>query len=515
MTEINQQDFTDAQDLILAYFNENYPEIETARGSAIRTLVINSAAAILALINKDIEILKNSQSLLGIEFLTDIDESVVEGIISNWLITRNTGSPSRGIARIVVSSDIEYSVTAGNKFLTEDGVEYQVTTSAIYSSTPDEGEELLLQDAENNRYFFLVPIESTEMGVSSIQANTIMALSPETFISDKIIFIESYTDFSTGNSIETISELLDRARTAITVRDLVTSKSINAVLRDQFSEILQVTTTGMGDREMIRDKAYPTSFHTGGKADVWVRASLTPIREVVTKTILSSPVAVELIAPDTPIYKIEEIQAIIDGELTTLSDDDYTITYSVNNWGNTSYEALLEGPLAARFSSKEKIIITFADQSLFGSTIIIKTIRPALINSIQDFIDLEDNRVSVSDILVKGFVPVFINLDVYYDVKRYSETISEIVLKNDIMSYVNNIPSGESLVVSKIADIFHNYGVKKVHLPLTINGVLVTMSEETFSSTDELIIPNTTIFTQNVVNYFIEEKDITLYRTIV
>jgi hypothetical protein len=77
--------------------------------------------------------------------------------------------------------------------------------------------------------------------------------------------------------------MLTRAPTAISVRDLNSARSIDAVLREEFPEIDEVFVTGMGDpemrRDMISEDATHLHVHVGGCTDIYLRCPLTTSQE--------------------------------------------------------------------------------------------------------------------------------------------------------------------------------------------------------------------------------------------
>jgi hypothetical protein len=65
-------------------------------------------------------------------------------------------------------------------------------------------------------------------------------------------------------------------------------------------------------------------------------------------------------------------------------------------------------------------------------------------------------------------------------------------LKKDIFTYVNTIPFGGELHASNIVDICHNYGIKRVDLPIDMQGQIFCPDGTVISlnDSDVLTIPN-------------------------
>jgi hypothetical protein len=274
---------TDADRVEAENFMEQYlvdklkDKADFSKGSAVRDLVIGAMAYIFAYLKKERDYIRARQSLLLLGTLTGTDaDDAVDEIMSNWFLTRKTGRKATGRVTVYLSKSIDVSIPATTMF-------YKTSTAVFYPNSkstltygPDDLLPIRNSNGEISAYSFDVPVIAADTGVDyNVDPGP---FSDFTRFSAYILRVENQNAISTGTEIESTVDLLDRAPTAITVRDLNSSRSIDATLRDNF-EIDQVSVIGYGDSEMIRDliaeEATGTRIHAGGCVDVFLRQPIT------------------------------------------------------------------------------------------------------------------------------------------------------------------------------------------------------------------------------------------------
>ena len=107
---------------------------------------------------------------------------------------------------------------------------------------------------------------------------------------------------------------------------------------------------------------------------------------------------------------------------------------------------------------------------------------------------LDAERFACADYLVKAVLPCFVSLDLSIVKKHPTDTYDSLrlnKLKQDIFTYINTIPFGEDLYVSKIVDLCHNYDIARVDLPVVLKGDIFCNDGTllTITDTDYLSIP--------------------------
>jgi hypothetical protein len=512
MAEILESDIQNAESVLISFINETFPAIETRTGSAFRSLVITPAATMYALFRKELAAFNESLNILDVD-LSTVDESVMEAQLNNFIITRKDGSTSSGIIKISVLTDKEYIVPVGTVFLTEDETEFSPTEDLVVPAGS------LLSDGETS--FFLVNVTSNSVTSTIVAQDTVFTLNSLSFIDNAVSGIAAYADFSQGRAQETIEEFRDRATESITVRDLVTKKSINAVLKEEFAEVLDVVTSGYGDLEMLRDLIRPFNIHKGGDVDIFVRTDRIPATVTIDR-IVPAELRIDLSGVEVPILKIGAILKLEDNFSETLEEGvDYVIEYLASpNWPSAQFLDVFLARYSARFSPQELIRINILKPELESKQLRIHVTRPNNIQGIQDFVDHEDNRVLTSSILVRSQCPVFISMHIAYNRKVFDAPPDLAGIRSNILDYINNAAGAERLQVSKIVKIVQEAeGVHDVELPLTVNAEVhkTDGSVETLSFSNELEISESKPigFSQRICQYIVKEADISFSEIII
>lgn len=492
-----------AEDAILAYLQENNPELDLSRGTGLRDTLVKLAASGLALFRSEAKLAKESFSLKRIlEGLGDdvdtTDTSIVDNAVSNYFVTRKVGDLATGFLKVTVVRSKEYLIP--NSFIWRIDTEAYFTIGQVNISPEITTGVKALYPTSGGKFFFLVPIIASSVGS---EFNKVAGVAAEADNLDpSVSTVVTYDDITGGLDEETNSELVARAQQAITVRDLNTRKSIPFVLKENFLFLRKVIAIGYGDPEMQRDVLHsPTSIivsnvHFGGNIDVWVRTSEDPEIKVITKVVDPSGQVV-LSAPDTPLYRVFSVSTSADVPIL----DDLDFTYSAD--GNVNHRA--ESLINARFSQFEILTISGLD-AYIGQDVRIRVTRPEKISELQAFVDSEDNRVIACVSVVRGLIPVFIEMTVAYK-SLDGEAIDEVGLAKEIAAYVNDVDPNKDLKTSEIAAIAQRFSnVDSIQLPITLRVTIEVPdgTTDTFTTDNIVDIPSRpeVCLTNRTVAYF-------------
>jgi len=274
------QDRVDAENFLEQFLRDRVPG-DYGKGSALRDLAVTAFANIFAYLRQDNDNTRRRQSLLllGQDSGADVDDMVDE-ILSNFFITRKTGRKSRGVATFYFSRVLEDNesliIPLTALFSAASSLTYQIDATADLVYTADNMLPVFDTTGVVVEYALRVPLIATAPGVS-------YDIDPSSFVgwnfrNPYLTRIENASRFTGGGDKETTDEMLARAPTAISVRDLNSARAIDAVLREEFSELEDVFVTGFGDPEMVRDivteLATRTRIHSGGFTDVYLKSPL-------------------------------------------------------------------------------------------------------------------------------------------------------------------------------------------------------------------------------------------------
>jgi hypothetical protein len=531
--QISDDVISQARAKVKAILQERVPNMDLRRGGPMNDLLLNGVALGLALVEQRISEFATTQSLLnaqqaGVDWTT-IDPTVIDAILSNWFITRKEGGYSRGLVQVIVSYNKLYFVPKDFQFTTVDGTAYITETAFTVQypsdTTPADSIPLRDYDTANGLYFFTIPVVALNVGLNDISAGT--ALSVPIAFDNKYLSASAYSNFSGGAAPETTEALIARSKDAITLRNNLSKKAISANLKDQFPTITDIGIIGYGDREQLRDLTSGLNVHLGGKVDIFPRTGTYPTVAIIDRTFDNSgKIVLSPFGPNTdpsPIYQVKgvfltsEADKYLNYSDVTLDTDAFTVTrepltefFTIANVPDVTL-----APLATAFSPLEQITIqatdvaTYANQSM---TLVLSGLFGVM--DIYNFVISDTNRVIAADQLVRAPIPCFVTVPLKYAMDNTGTVIDTAALTQAIQDYINSIPMGSELYVSKIIDLAHSAGVSKVKLPLTVTGSILAPDGSTISlsSSDSLVVPNRFSLGMSAKNtaFFIDQNSITL-----
>lgn len=293
MAEITivEQDLIDGENLLEQILGDQIPEGDFSKGGALRDFAVKALASIFAYLKKESDTIRGRQSLLLLQALAEAGESdvddAVDEILSNWYITRKTGRNSRGTVTVHFSQkpgdDETIEIPTNAAFFKTPALLFRPDSDSTLLYNADDMSAVVDSDGVVTSYTITVPLISAAVGAEyDVEPGS---FADYTRFNPYILSVENTTKFTGGASTETTSEMLSRSETAISVRDLNSPRSIDVTLKEEFTNIDDLTVVGYGDDEMIRDliteEAANTRIHSGGYVDIYLR---NPILESKTYT---------------------------------------------------------------------------------------------------------------------------------------------------------------------------------------------------------------------------------------
>ncbi len=286
---ITSQDFYDAEDFLVEYLSEHIPEASFQRGSAIRDFAVSAFVLIYAYLRGEANGIRVRQSVQSISEqidagTPDMDQSLDE-VLSNWFINRRDGSRSRMTAQMHFSKKENVSLTSSVAFwrdvshafyLDVTASPYVISITSLFPNFDSTGNLIdyvadvpLIAAAAGDDYVFspgrFARVVSTEGNIPNLT------------------YVDHQVASSSATSEEDSAALLARSQTAIAVRNLINNRSVDATLKETFTDIQSTLTIGMGEPEMARDLVTELGshirLHIGGKYDTFVELSNTQVEE--------------------------------------------------------------------------------------------------------------------------------------------------------------------------------------------------------------------------------------------
>ena len=277
---VSQIDIDRADTYLTAYLAGNIPAADFSEGSAIRDFVVKALAYIFAFFRNEANDLAVHNSLLKLQQLPESQSvaDAVDALLSNWFVTRNDGASASLSTTLHFSQASDVTIVPAARFFRTASLIY---TTGLTSSLVIPASQLLPNlnaDGTVSDYTCVVTLKATAIGTAYNMAPGIFA-SADPF-NPYFLYAENVTDGYDGKDIETTAQLLTRAPTAISVRNLINQRSIDAVLRENFPTLNFIRVIGMGDPEMMRDYVNEgvthLRIHLGGYSDIFVALNRTP-----------------------------------------------------------------------------------------------------------------------------------------------------------------------------------------------------------------------------------------------
>ena len=291
---ITQVDIENADAFLTAYLQANIPTADFSQGGVVRDYVVTSMAYIFAFFRNEANDIAAHTSLLKLQQLpasTSVDAGV-DAILSNWFLTRNAGKPASLPTKLHFSQASDVTIQPTTQFTRAPGFVYTtgLTQSLVVPAsqlTPN-----LNADGTVADYSCYVTLVASAVGTGYNAAPGIFsAVDP---FSPYFVYAENTDIGYNGKDVETTSQLLTRAPTAISVRNLINQRSIEATLSENF-DLTFLRVIGMGDPEMMRDFVNEGlghfQMHLGGYTDIFVSLDRMPFVETL-------PIGAAVIRPD-------------------------------------------------------------------------------------------------------------------------------------------------------------------------------------------------------------------------
>jgi hypothetical protein len=280
---ISQEDITAAETFLAEYLTEAVPEASFQVGSAVRDLAVKAFAHIFAFLRGESGHIADMLSLQRIAQDTSIAsgtesadvKQMVDEILSNWFISRNSGIYARMTAQFHFAQRATVTLRNDTKFWRSSTLAFYLdTNNSTYVVTGDAMRPVYDTRGRLVDYIVDIPLRASRAGASyNIPAGRFIKIETPAGI-PYLSYVSHTDDVSSGRETETTSEFISRAQTAITVRNMVNNRSIDAVLQNEFTQILSTLTIGMGEAEMIRDRRVETGahleLHLGGHYDTYL-----------------------------------------------------------------------------------------------------------------------------------------------------------------------------------------------------------------------------------------------------
>ena len=287
---VSKTDLRDAEAFLVEFQTEAVPEANLEKGGAVRDILIQGFAYWYAFLRGEISRVEARQSLFRIQNgLTDADDisQAVDEILSNWFLSRKGGTTSTMPGRLHFTEKVAQSVPLASQF-------WRTNTAVFVIDSPtdpyliSEDQLFPIFDTRGDLidYVVDVPLVATRTGA-------VYDIAPGKFVRVVVpgglpyfSYAENTEAADGGKNVESTDEMIERADTAIAVRNLVNNRSCDATLQELYPAITETLTIGMGEPEQVRDRRTEVAQHLtlniGGHYDTYLTLPLTTVEENLT-----------------------------------------------------------------------------------------------------------------------------------------------------------------------------------------------------------------------------------------
>lgn len=222
---------------------EAVPDADVRDGSALNDLLISPLSSVL---DPFITEQRNLLVYLSDNDPESIPDDVLDGIASNFFVTRITGDQITGTVRIYFDRPVDLEVPQNTVFTATNGLRYfSTTTNSITRADMAINVEGALYHSGD------IVIEAEEAGEAyEAPANTITSVGT---VSQTPVRVRNPQPLVTNNTRETNTQLVERIQETFVTSSLSSKKSIEKMIKANFSAIRDVEVVGAGDIRMTRD----------------------------------------------------------------------------------------------------------------------------------------------------------------------------------------------------------------------------------------------------------------------
>jgi len=506
------------------YLLDLFPNLDLREGRVLNDVLLKPAAEVHALAQELTDAYRRASSLA--EIAADPEVAAVADVdraASNFRTARRAGAPATGQVAVIVSGPYATIVPRGAVFAAN-GLVFRATTAvttttgALVNPT-----DRLLYLREDGTYYFLVDVTADAVGEQyQLRKETDVAWSDP---SDGYVRGYAYADFTGGTSGETNTQLINRLVVGLTASAMAGRMNIDALLRNNFSEILDLSIIGAGDVEMVRDSHNLFGYKTGAKVDLYVRTTdriqrtVVPVQatliNVATKTLQISlgrdtcpgyyfvgailPVVAAGAVAGT-VTLVQELRGTDTTELTYVApyiDDDAEATY-------TRYQTTV---LQIRDTGLNTTGMVAGDTAEYT----VELLGTPFIDEIQDYVSNRSRRAPQADYLVYAPVPVLVAVSVQLDKAAGDDDPDTDAVKQAVAAAVNATTYRIGhLSAGRLVDAAQNVlsGRTAVRAPISMTGVLRLQDGTVYryNDTSDIRIDRPTLgLTNRTTAYFTDE----------
>ena len=470
---------------------EQVPDIDVSIGTVLYDLVVKPAAATYASQDVDLQTFRDNLSLLQVLNAQDPDPIQVDLLLSNFNVTRRTGTRATGLINVFVTTQQNVFIAADTNILCGSVMmkpvrNYVLVNGAITAENTDT--QAYVQTREFAEGVWVASILATTVD----NMETVLSAGQQCTIETSNTFItrvEVGSTFVGGQANETTLQLLERAQTnvnaqVVTGRDNIRSFLINST--DTGIVTLDAQVFGMGDELQLRDAVNNGGISAGGHVDIYVSTAVVPIS--VEDTLPGT-------RDDDGVWSIEIPAATYPGAygVDRIRHGNNVITdiTPILGFAPEGTVPLMERPIHARYSKYQTLVVEFEDDTISPDITEMDFITSILympgVATLQDLMNDVDVRSYSFDTMIKAVIPIITSIHVTLEYVSGITPPSVEVLREEIASIINIKPMGTEALYS--SDVVYAcklaFPSANVRMPVNLFGKVYLPDGSTAYSTDQ------------------------------
>ena len=427
LTDLDNADVQQVLEQLTTQLQELNPSLDLKRG-VFKDIVAYYHAVLETAIRTNLERYQSARSLQQINAnAVAADSTVVDEVLSNWGITRKTGTRAIGSVTVEISQARSVTIPANFTF-SVNGLTYVATQT--FTSRTSEGQisnpvtDRLLVQLSNGNWAFTIEVEAEDVG-SKYKLNAGDTLNPDRTV---VSFVASYatSTFNDGLDAETNEQLIADLQLGLAAKALSNRTNMRSYLRSipALNLVTNQSIVGYGDAEMLRDQhtIFPVSY--GGRVDWYIRGQETLQRLAVTVTATCVSVAgststwqFALNKNASPgFYEVTKVRRQLDANLN--SGFEIILDSRSNDLTGDGFIPDITTIAEGAYTAFQTAIIQFVDTVTLVSGLAVgqtalytcELIGTPLIQEIQTLVSSRDVRSYAADALVKAPVPCFVQV---------------------------------------------------------------------------------------------------------
>ena len=173
-SEPTQEGFDNVQSIVTDVMETRCPSLITKMGSVIHELIIRPMSYLLAWVVHNTDEYREKSSVAYLKTSTETDNPIADAVASNYFLTRNHGTKSKGLVSFTVTAP--YTTVSRGSALTVGGVPVLVSQKCVLTSsaleTQSEGVLYIKMIPEDDHWLANVPVETVEIGNIEVPAGS-------------------------------------------------------------------------------------------------------------------------------------------------------------------------------------------------------------------------------------------------------------------------------------------------------------------------------------------------------